>query len=133
MNYGEEKQRTGQQNKSIHVDCKLISDALNLAGLEMKLVLRGDTQIWWTPEAVKEYLWRPVQKMKYQKESTTELSKNGGEINEIHEQIMHILGERHHLEYFPFPHDEEKEKEKQYITSKSKVEYPDGNSKTAFD
>lgn len=102
-------QRTSQQNKALHKFLSLLSDELNKAGLEMKVVLKGDTSIWWTPSAVKEYLWRPLQKAMFQKESTTDLSK-GNEITAIHEQLMHILGEKHGLEYIPFP-SEEKELE----------------------
>lgn len=105
MNYGEPK-RTGQQNRSLHLFCKQLSDALNLAGLEMKVVLKGDTQIWWTADAVKEYLWRAIQKAKYGKESTTDLARDE-EITEIHKDLMRILGEKHGIEYIPFPSREE--------------------------
>jgi hypothetical protein len=115
--------RTLQQNKAIHVDCKNIADALNLAGLEMKVVLRGDTQIWWTPEAVKTYLWKTLQKAMFQKESTTELDKHE-EITKIHDQLMHILGEKHGLEYIPFPVDEQRQREKEYGTEKTHIPYP---------
>src|SRR3990167_3370994 len=57
------QQRTPQQNKGLHLFFTQLAEALNLAGLEMKVVLKGDTQIWWTLETVKEYLWRPLQKV----------------------------------------------------------------------
>jgi len=120
------QQRTGQQNRGMHKFFSMLSETLNLAGLEMKLILKGDTQIWWTPDSVKEYLWRPIQKSMFGKESTTELDKQI-EIDKIHEQLMHILGEKHGVEYIPFPVETKKEEEK------TEVEYPDYQGKTAFD
>ena len=110
------QQRTSQQNRGLYLFFTQLAEALNMAGLEMKVVLKGDTQIWWTSESVKEYLWRPLQKAMYQKESTTELEKQV-EIDKIHEQLMHILGEKHGVEFIEFPHEEKKEE-------KTEVEYP---------
>ena len=125
MKYGvsaQKKQpRTLTQNNALHLFYNQLSDALNMAGLEMKVVLKGDTQIWWTPDAVKTYLWKPLQKAMFQKESTTELDKHE-EITAIHEQLMHILGERNFLEYIPFPNDPDKLGS---ATAKAeKVDYP---------
>lgn len=111
------QQRTGQQNRALHKFFSMLSETLNLAGLEMKVVLKADTEIWWTLESVKEYLWRPLQKVMFGKESTTELEKQV-EIDKVHEQLMHILGEKHHVEYIPFPHEEKKEE-------KVEIKYPD--------
>lgn len=97
-------QRTAQQNRALHKFFNLLSDKLNEMGLEMKLILKPTTEIWWTPDAVKEYLWRPVQKKMYQKESTTELEKHI-EIENIHENLMRLLGEKYEVEYIPFPQD----------------------------
>ena len=97
--------RTNQQNRAIHKFLSLLAAELNLAGLEMKIVLKGDTQIWWTPEACKEYLWRPLQKAMFQKDSTKDLDKHL-EIDKVHEVLMRHLGEKFGLEYIPFPADE---------------------------
>src|SRR5262245_12906276 len=69
-----EKQRTAQQNKALHVYFQLISDTLNDAGLDMRVVLKPSVEIPWTPKTVKEYLWRAVQRIQLRKESTTELT-----------------------------------------------------------
>jgi hypothetical protein len=123
MKYGEESQpRTLDQNRAMHKFFQLLSDSLNMAGLEMKVVLKGDTQIWWTPEAVKSYLWKALQKSMYQKQSTTELEKHE-EITKIHEQLMHLLGEKHGLEYIPFPNDPDKA-EKKSMLKVEKTDYP---------
>ena len=110
------QQRTPQQNKGLHLFFTQLAEALNLAGLEMKVVLKGDTQIWWTLETVKEYLWRPLQKVMFQKESTTELEKQV-EIDKIHEQLMHLLGEKHGVEFIPFPVEKK-------LEEKTEIEYP---------
>lgn len=98
--------RTLQQNSALHMDFKLIADALNDAGLEMNKVLTID--IPWSPYSVKEHLWKPVMKAKIGKESTTQLDKTSGEIEEIHDIIMRRLGERFEIEYIPFPSEDNK-------------------------
>jgi hypothetical protein len=69
----EEKKRTVQQNRALHLYCQLLSDALNDAGLDMKATLKPEIDIPWTPENVKNNLWRPIQKAMTGKESTTEI------------------------------------------------------------
>lgn len=97
-----EEQRTSAQNRSMHKFFRLLADSLNDAGLEMRVVLKEDAQIWWTPEAVKTYLWKPIQKAMYQKKSTRDLSKSQ-EVSKVHEQLMKILGEKFHVENIPLP------------------------------
>lgn len=101
------KQRTTQQNRALRLFLKLLSDSLNTAGLEMRIVLKPTYKIWWTPNSCLEHIWRPMQKAKFNKKSTTELNKIG-EIDEIHEDIMRMFGEKWGLEYIPFPHDPNK-------------------------
>ena len=118
-------QRTGQQNRALHKFFSMLAEALILAGLEMKVVLKAETKLWWTLEAVKEYLWRPVQKSLYQKESTTELEKQI-EIETIHENLMRLLGEKYGVEYIPFPQEKKK-------VEKEEIDYPESSGPTAFD
>ena len=40
----------------------------------MRKTLEGDWEIPWTEEMIKEHIWRPVQEVMVNKESTTELS-----------------------------------------------------------
>jgi len=87
-----ETKRTLQQNKAIHKLFELLSDELNTKGLDMKLVLKPSYQIWWTPEAVKEHLWKPLQEAMYAKKSTTEL--NTAQVSKVYEQLGKILGEK---------------------------------------
>lgn len=102
---GQPKQRTLTQNNAIHKFCELLANELNLAGLEMRVVLKPSYKIWWDTISVKEHIWKPIQKAKFHKESTTELVKVG-EIDAIHEQIMQMLGEKFGLPYIEFPHQE---------------------------
>lgn len=62
----------------------------------MKTVLKPEVDIMWTPELVKEYIWRPIQKAVVQKESTTELTT--GELDQVFRVIEKHLGEKFGLE-----------------------------------
>lgn len=93
--------RTDKQNAAMHLWFTQIAEALNEAGLDMRAVLKPSIEIDWTPVLVKEYLWRPVQKLVVQKQSTTELNKQT-EINLIYETINRFLAQKGiHID---FPH-----------------------------
>lgn len=97
--------RTSQQNKAIHLFFTMLADELNNSGYDQRKVLKETVDIPWTPEAIKEQLWKPIQKLMYNKESTTELDKVK-EIDKVHEVLMRHLGEKFGLEYIPFPMNE---------------------------
>ena len=122
--------RTLTQNGALHRFFQLLSDALNMAGLEMKIVLSGETQIWWTADSVKTYLWKKLQFKMFGKEHTADLDKLE-EITKIHEQLMHLLGEKHGLEYIPFPNDPNKEGKQ--TASLTKLTHGEDHSPTEFD
>ena len=86
-----EKQRTLQQNKSIHVFCKMVSDALCEKGIDMRVVLKPEIEIPPSPYAVKEFLWKPIQNYQLGKSSTTMLSTK--EVTEIYEIINRHLAQ----------------------------------------
>ena len=65
------KQRTFTQNAALHVYLQLLADELNDAGLDMKKTLKAEVDIPWTMQSVKDFLWRPIQKLLTEKESTT--------------------------------------------------------------
>ena len=67
------KARTIRQNAALHKYFVRLFNALNDAGLDMRKVLKPEIEIPWTLSSVKEYLWRPVQRIMLEKESTTEL------------------------------------------------------------
>lgn len=104
---GNTMKRTNLQNRALHLFYTLLADALNNAGLDMKVVLRPSVSIPWTKESVKEHLWKPIQNALYGKVSTTELDKSQ-EIDRVHEVLMRHISEKFHLEYIDFPHEEKK-------------------------
>lgn len=105
------KQRTSQQNRALHKFYTLLSNELNTKGLDVRKVVKQGYDIWWTPEMVKEIIWRPFQKVKYGTDSTTLLTKHE-QIDAIHEDIMRNLGEKFGVDYIDFPVDEQKQYEK---------------------
>lgn len=85
-------QRTLTQNAALHVYFKLIADQLNEQGLDMRKVLKPGVDIPWSPISVKNYLWRPVQKLQLGKESTTQMTTV--EIDQVFDTINKHLGEK---------------------------------------
>jgi len=79
------KQRSGQENKALHLWLGMLSRALNAAGYDMKRTLNKEVEIPWTTELAKEYLWRPLQKAMIGKSSTTEPLR--GEYTKIYEVL----------------------------------------------
>lgn len=67
------KQRTALQNRSLHKYCTMVATALNDSGHDMRRTLKASIEIPWTPESVKEHLWRPIQIAMLNIESTTDL------------------------------------------------------------
>jgi len=99
--------RTSDQNRALHLDCKLIAEKLNDAGLDMRRVLKPTYNIPWTTDSVKEHLFKPVMNAMFGHTSTTELQKFY-EIDKIHDVLMRELGEKFGIESHEFPHDPNK-------------------------
>lgn len=68
------KQRTNTQNAALHVYFTLLANALNDAGYDLRrfFELRPQLDISWDAELVKKELWKPIQEVMLNKESTTE-------------------------------------------------------------
>ena len=94
-----EEQRTILQNKALHKYCELLAEALNDAGLDMKVVLKPEVDIPWTKESVKNHLWRPIQEIMMDKESTTEMST--ADPGKIYQVLDRHISEKHgvHVEW----------------------------------
>jgi hypothetical protein len=88
----ENAKRTNQQNKALHKLFTQMSDTFNTMGLDMRVVLKPEIKIWWTPESCKKELFKPIMKAMYGIESTTEL--NTSQVSKVYEQIAHLLGEK---------------------------------------
>jgi len=97
--------RTIQQNKSLHKYCTLLADALNDAGYDMRKTLKPEIDIPWTPQSVKNHLWRPIQMAMYNKESTADLDTK--EPSEVHKVLDRHTAERFNIS-IAFPTNEER-------------------------
>lgn len=73
----------------------------------MKKVLKPTIDISWNMYNVKEYLWRPIQKVLTGKESTKDLDKTK-EIEDIHAHLDRHFSEKHGI-HVPFPKKEKDE------------------------
>ena len=102
-----DKQRTGQQNRGMWKFMTMLAESLNDAGLDMRKVLKPAYSIPWTKENIHNHLWIPIQKAMYSTESTTLLHKIE-QVSKVHEVLMRELGEKHGIDYIPFPSDDEK-------------------------
>jgi len=92
--------RTARQSRALHVLFALLADTLNDNGLDMRKTLKPGVEIPWSGRSVKEYLWRPVQKLQLDKASTTELTTV--EIDQVFDTITRHIGEQFGLSV-PFP------------------------------
>lgn len=84
--------RTSQQNRALHLWFTQLAEELNAAGFDMRKTISKDIDISWTPETIKEYLWRPVQKAYLMKRSTTELTTS--DIDHIFDIVNLVISER---------------------------------------
>ena len=93
-------QRTLQQNKAIHVLFNLLAETLNENGLDMRKTLKPEIDIPWSPQSVKEFLWRPIMQAQLSKKSTTEMTTI--ELDQVFETINKHIGQKFHI-HIPFP------------------------------
>ena len=107
----EEKQRTALQNKAMHVWFGQLASAFADKGLDMREVLKEEIDIPWTSPAVKEHIWRPIQKLVCLDEndepieSTADLTAK--QCIEVAEVINRHLGEKMGI-HVPWPSDYER-------------------------
>jgi len=97
--------RTNQQNSALHLWFTQLSEALNQDGFDVRATISQDIDMMWTPVLVKELLWRPTQKLLFNKKSTTSLDKMM-EIDKIYDVINKVIGERCGI-HIPFPNWED--------------------------
>jgi len=88
-----DNKRTPSQNNSLHLFFSQLADELNKKGLDMRSVIRPEIELSWTGYSVKEFLWKPLQKVLTGKKSTTKLDKSK-DINLIYDNLNRILTER---------------------------------------
>ena len=84
--------RTSRQNAALHVYCRLLAEALNDAGLDMRRVLKPGVDIPWTQATVKDHLWRPIQQLVKGEDSTRLVAT--GDYGRIYDTLNRRLGEK---------------------------------------
>ena len=82
---GAKATRTSLQNRAIHKFLTMLADALNAAGWDMKKTLTKQADIPWSGDTAKEWLWRPIQKAMFCKESTASLETD--EVSHVYETL----------------------------------------------
>ena len=94
--------RTDSQNRALHLYFTQVAKALNDAGLNIEQVIKNFTmELDWTPETVKEILWRTAQKRLVGKHSTRDLGKHD-DITRVYEAVNRFLAKLG-VEHIPFP------------------------------
>ena len=95
------KQRTLTQNAALHLFMSQLADTLNDAGMDMRRTLKPGVEIPWTPESVKDHLWRPIQEALTGRRSTTELKTLDPTV--VHQTLARHLGEKLGVVCPPWP------------------------------
>jgi len=96
---------TEKQRNALHLWFRQLAKALNDAGWDARKTLKAEVEIPWTEQMIKSLVWKSVQKIMVEKESTTKL--NTKEVNLIYEVVDRHLSEKTGV-HVEFPHDEEK-------------------------
>lgn len=99
-----ENKRTIRQNKALHLWFTMLANDLNNAGLDMRVVLKPEIDIPWTPANVKEHIYKPILKALTLKESTTQMDTKDPTV--IWDIINRHLGEKFDFEVPAFPSEE---------------------------
>lgn len=96
--------RTPQQNNALHLFFSQLAQELNDKHFDMRTLIREEVELSWTPYNVKEFLWKPFQKLLTGKRTTTKLSKTK-EINLIYDNLNRALIDRTkgQVQVPPFP------------------------------
>lgn len=90
--------RTIKQNSAMHAYFSLLAQAFNDSGQTISKVIKVDVE--WTPDTVKEILWKPIMQAVLKKKSTTKLNKD--EIDKVYDVLNRALSEKVGVSV-PFP------------------------------
>lgn len=104
--FKEEEPRTKLQNASMHLWHKMVSDALNNAGLDIVTVLNKGIPIPWTETMVKEILWRQTQMIMFNIQSTADLTSR--QLVQVGDVVDRALSQNHGV-HVPWPSQEQTE------------------------
>jgi nicotinamide mononucleotide adenylyltransferase len=94
------KQRSIRQNSALHLWCEQIAAELNERHLDVRVLLEHHPEIEWNREAVKSYLWKPVQKAQTGEESSAKVNKI--DYLKTYEVLNKYLGEKFGI-HVPWP------------------------------
>lgn len=92
-------QRTTQQNRALHKYFALLAATLNAKGKFVSIVI--DPQTEWTPDTVKEMLFKPTMRAVLGKTTTTKLTIQ--EVNDVYMLLDAILKQKYDVDV-EFPH-----------------------------
>ena len=110
-----EKQRTSQQNKSLHLYLTQVANELDRNGHTLQDVVKKITKVEIRPtmQNIKEVVWHEIQKAQFSKTSSAFLTKN--EVNEVYDIMNKWLGVYFQI-HIPWPNDDDPAplKDKQY-------------------
>lgn len=82
---------TSQQMRALHLLFAQLAKEMAEKGIDMRTFIQ--VPVSFTPYAIKEFLWKPLQKVLIGKKSTTQLDKTE-EINLVYDELNKILIER---------------------------------------
>lgn len=85
--------------KGLPMYFKIVADAMNDAGADMRVALKGTKQVWWDKLTVKDFIWRPVQKAMLGTDSTRQLLTD--QIDPVYDTVNRHLGK--HIDTVLFP------------------------------
>ena len=94
------QQRSLTQNSAIHKYFELLSGEFNRKEVDMYAVLSSDIAVPWTPELVKELLWKKVQSAMFGIDSTSKLSRQ--QVSQVYDVLHKKLAIDHDVNV-PFP------------------------------
>ena len=92
--------RTARQNRALHVFFRVLSEALNDAGLDQRKVLKPNFPIPWTTHSTKENLFKPIMRAMFEIESTTKLERV--QVSQVYDVLNRSLSEKYGIS-IPFP------------------------------
>jgi len=101
------KTRNSLQNSALHLYFTLIAEELNNLGLTFNYtgLVTKNLETRYTMEIVKDFIWRPIQRILFKIESTSKI--NTAQINEIVDILTKHFGENYYF-YVPFPNIQDK-------------------------
>lgn len=86
------KTRTQKQNRALHVWCRHLAETLREKDIDTKTFFKSGFEVPFTPEIVKDNIWKPVQRAVTDKEKSSKLSRS--EVSGIFDIINKLLSDK---------------------------------------